>query len=488
MKRNVLSSVGRAAAGAAGCLFALSGCLTVGPAYQAPRVAVPDRWQTEAIQGVAQDQAPMQTWWKIFKDPALDALMAEVRTNNQDLAAAVARLDEASARYGIARSARVPSLDGVGGVARARDSERVRSHDSQNNNPYMLYDAGFTMSWEPDLWGRVRRSIEVAHGQWQASLEDVRDMLVVLQSDAATAYLQFRTVQQRLVYARGNVALQEGTLKLTQDRHKAELTGELDVRQAELNLASTRALLPQLEAQRDQALNRVCVLCGKLPGALVPLLRQTNSVPVVTALPSFLPADLLRHRPDVRAAERRLAAQTAQIGVAAGDLYPQFALNGFFEWEASKSGNLFNPQARTYSFGPSFRWALFNAQRIRNNIRAEEAAAREALAHYEQTVLAAYEESEDALSAYANELNRLTSLRAAAVAAAQSAKLVDTLYRTGLTDFQNVLDMHRALFQQQDALASSEGAAVQYLVALYKALGGGWELPADPLPTTRPEP
>jgi len=424
-----------------------------------------------------QSKAPMQTWWSIFRDPALDAIIGDVRTNNLDLVAAVARMDEAAARYGIAFSGLVPTIDGVGGVTRLRDSERINYHGSLPNNPYTLYDAGFTMGWELDIWGRVRRSIEAAHGQWQASLEDARDLLVILQSDAASTYLQFRTVQQRLVYARNNVVMQEGTLKLTRDRHAAELTGELDVRQAELNLASTRALIPQLEAQRAQSLNRLCTLSGKFPGSLNQLLQDTNGVQVVTAFPAFLPAELLRHRPDIRAAERRLAAQTAQIGVAKGDLYPMFSLNGSFEWQASKSGNLFNSDSAAYGFGPSFRWALFNGQRIRNNIRAEEALTREALANYEQTVLKAYQESEDALSAYANELSRLESLRAAVAAATQSVKLVDTLYRTGLTDFQNVLDMQRELFQQQDAQASSEGTATQYLVAVYKAFGGGWETP-----------
>lgn len=465
-------------------LLVSAGCMTVGPDYTAPKTAVPDAWQAAAVKGMEQSKAPLQTWWRIFRDPALDALIGDVRTNNLALSAAAERLAEAAARYDIARSGQVSAIDGVGGVTRLRNSERINSNASLPNNPYTLNDVGFTMGWELDLWGRVRRNIEVARGHWEATLEDTRDLLVILQSEAATTYLQFRTVQQRLVYARSNVELQEGTLKLTRDRHAADLTGELDVRQAELNLASTRALIPQLEAQRDQTLNTLCMLSGKLPGSLTHLLRDTAGVRAVTAFPAVLPAELLRGRPDVRSAERRLAAQTARIGVAEGDLYPLFSLNGSFAWHASSSGNLLDPAATAYGFGPSFRWALFNGQRIRNTIRAEEALTRAALADYEQTVLKAYQESEDALSAYAGELTRLDSLRAAVTAAQRSVALVNTRYRTGLTDFQNVLDMQRELFRQQDAQAFSEGATAQYLVAVYKAFGGGWDEPSPPVAKT----
>ena len=477
----------RLAASAVCSLLAIAGCKTVGPDYHSPATAVPDAWQAAAAKDLARAGAPLQTWWKVFNDPALDALIAEVRTNNFSLAAAAARLDEAAARYGVALGALAPSVSGAGEASRKRVSERVRTFDSQLNNPYMSYSAGFDMSWEIDLWGRVKRSVEAAQGGWQASLEDSRDLLVVLQATAATTYIQFRTLQQRLVYLRSNAAMQEGTLKLTQDRRKAELTGELDVRQAELNLATTHALIPQLEAQRDQALNGLCALCGRLPGTLGHLLAQTSSVPVVATVPALLPADLLRQRPDVRAAERRLAAQTARVGVAMGDLYPLFTLNGSLAWQSSESGHLFDPQARAYGFGPSFRWTLLDGQRVRNSIRAEEALAREALANYEQSVRDALRESEDALAAYAGELRRLESLRAAVTAAQQSVKLADTLYRTGLTDFQNVLDMQRALLQQQDAQAASEGAASQNLVAVYRAFGGGWPEPAE-LPSPRVEP
>lgn len=469
---------------AAGWLLACSGCSVVGPDYHAPVTSAPDAWQTAAIRGLGASQVPFQTWWRAFGDPALDGVIADVSSNNLDVAAAVARMEEAAARYGYARIAEEPVVDGVGGMHRTRNSERVRTHASQFDNPFWLYDAGFTMSWEIDVWGRVKRSLEAARGQWEATVEDRRDVLVMAQADAASVYVNLRTLQQRLAFARGNVTLQEKTLSLTRDRHGAGLTGELDVRQAELNLASTRAFIPQLEAQTDQSLNRLCVLCGKQPGAMRHLLQASQELPEAAGLPALLPAELLRRRPDVRAAERRLAAQTAQVGVATAELYPAFALNGSFEWQASKSGNLFDPQARTYGIGPSFRWNLLNRDRIRDNIRAEEAVARQALAAYEKTVLGAYQESEDALSAYANELTRLGALREAVAAATRSVALVDTLYRNGLTDFQNVLDTQRALFQQQDALASAQGGAAQELIAIYKAFGGGWEPPAAEKPGT----
>lgn len=460
-------------------LMLVVGCKVVGPSFTKPETRVPDAWQAAAIQSLGASKVPFQTWWQAFNDPALETLIGDVSSNNLDVAAAVARMEEAAARYGYSRIAEEPVVDGVGGMSRARNSERVRMHQSQFNNPYWLYDAGFTMSWEIDLWGRVTRSIEAARGQWEASVEDNRDMLVLVQADTAATYVSLRTLQRRLAFVRGNVTLQEATLKLTRDRHTAGLTGELDIRQAELNLASTRALIPQLEAQLDQALNRLCVLSGKLPGTMKHLLPNAAGLSEVADLPSLLPAELLRRRPDVRAAERRLASQTAQIGVATAELYPAFTLNGAFEWQASKSGNLFNPQARTYGIGPSFRWNLLNRDRIRDSIKVEEALTRQALAAYEKTVLGAYQESEDALSAYANELTRLASLREAVTAATRSVSLVDTLYRTGLTDFQNVLDTQRALFQQQDALASSQGVASQFLIAVYKSFGGGWEPPAQ---------
>jgi NodT family efflux transporter outer membrane factor (OMF) lipoprotein len=317
--------------------------------------------------------------------------------------------------------------------------------------------------------------MQSANASFESTVEDYRDLLVVLQASAADAYMGIRTAQQRLLFTRTNVALQKKTLKLTKDRYEAELTGELDVRQAEMNIASTLALIPQLEVDLTKRVNQLCFLAGKQPGAYNYLLNVTNAVTDINQLPSMLPANLLRNRPDIRAAERRLAAQTAMIGVASGDLYPMFSLNGFFDWQASDTGDWFNSDARSYGFGPSFHWSIFNYGRVKSQIFAEEARTRQAQADYEQIVLAAWQESEDALTLYTKEIDRKKILEQAVKAAQRSVELVNTLYKNGLTDFQNVLDMQRELFQQQDALALSKGNMASDLIAIYKAFGGGWQ-------------
>ena len=256
-------------------------------------------------------------------------------------------------------------------------------------------------------------------------------------------------------------------------RFEAGLTGELDVRQAEMNLAATTAQVPTLKAGIEQALNGLCGLTGRLPGGLEAL-REPAPVPAADTLPGILPADLLRRRPDIRSAERRLAAQTAKIGVAQADYYPQLALNGTFALAATDAGEFGKKASQDYGIGPSLTWAIFTAGKVRHHVKAEEAAARAARADYEQTVLAAFGECEDALAALANDGERLAALREAVTAAEQTAALVDELYRTGLTDFQGVLDAQRQLAQYQDALAQSLGQSAADLVAAYKAFGGGW--------------
>lgn len=452
----------------------ISGCLMIGPDYEKPQTSIPDAWHTSVAKDLSSQETPMRLWWTVFNDKELNQIIQDVCSNNYSLATASEVIQETAARFGISRSAILPEIWADGSYNRLRDSERIKFKGDYPDNPYNLYDTGFSMSWELDLWGRVKRGVIAAGANLGASIEDYRDLLVVLQAKAATTYIGIRTTQQRLIYARNNLALQTKTLKLTKNRFEAELTSELDVRQAEMNIASTKALIPQLETFLSINANRLCMLAGKAPGAYDHLLKKSAPLPTDLTIPAVLPADLLRNRPDIRASERRLAAQTQMIGIAEAELFPMFSLNGYFDWQASTSSDWFDPQSRTYGFGPSFSWSIFNYGRVHSNIAMEEAHAKQAMSAYQQTVLEAWQESENSLIAYTKEVERKSILRDAVKAANRSAELVQVQYKNGLTDFQNVLNTQRELFIQQDSLAVSEGTAAANLIAVYKAFGGGW--------------
>jgi NodT family efflux transporter outer membrane factor (OMF) lipoprotein len=335
------------------------------------------------------------------------------------------------------------------------------------------------MTWELDLWGRIRRSVESADASLQASVENYRDILVVLYADIAVNYINARTLQERIHIAENNLDAQTETLTLTQNRFDSGLVPALDVSQSKLNLFRTQSLIPPLRQQWIEAINRLSVLTGKMPFALQQELEESKPIPVVTGgLAVGVPADLLRQRPDIRRAERELAAQHALIGATRAELYPTLTLPGTLAVEAFDD-NPFDSGNTYYSFGPQLRWSLFNGKRIRSQVDAEEAATQAVLHAYEQTLLLALEEVEDAMAAYAHEKDRIQSLEVAATAAQQSVDLVTDLYKSGLTDFQNVLNMEQALLEQQNQLAASRGRVSGYLVNIYKALGGGWHIPGD---------
>lgn len=460
--------------------FFLTGCRTAaGPDFQAPIPRIPDTWQisetTDSL-SVFESMALFDEWWYVFKDPILTRLVSDVQKKNQDLTAAAARLDSYAAAYGVARAGLMPMINAQGGISRERETERMRNPLNQPiaGNPTWMYQAGFVMSWEIDVWHKVRRSMEAARGDWDASVEDRRNLMVMLQAQAASQYILLRTAQQRFAFAQKNVALQEETLQLVQDRFDAGLTGELDVHQAKMNLASTRARLPSLKTQQTEALNALCLLTGQLPGELNGLLAS-KPIPAASTLPRMLPAELIRKRPDIRSAERTLAAQTAKIGMARADFYPALALDGMFSLASTDSGEFFSSNAQKYSIGPSFTWSLFNGGLIRSRVQMEEAATRTALAGYEQTVLTAFQECENALAGYINEGATLNALHQAVESTQKSVELSQSLYVTGLVNFQNVLDMQRQLASYQDQLAQSMGQSAVGLVAVYKAFGGGWE-------------
>jgi multidrug efflux system outer membrane protein len=459
--------------------LAFGGC-TVGPDYQAPEIStVPDAWHAAATDGLGEGVAPLQTWWAVFDDDELTSLIERSRISNLSLREAVWRVEEARSLRGVVAGQRVPNVD--------LGAEAGRSQPSDNGplgalapeggfDAGDLYDVGVGASWELDLWGRVRRQVEAADAEVEASVEDYRDVLVSLFGEVAVNYVSVREQQKRLRLARANVAGQEDTLELTNDRFDAGLVSGLDVAQAESNLANTRSLIPVLETSLQLALNRLAVLLGTTPGALDAELSAEAPIPdEPEAVTTGLPAELLRQRPDIRAAERRLAAQTARIGVATAELYPQFSLTGFLGLQATSAGDLFSSDSINWSIGLPIRWKLFAGGAVRSQIAAEEARTEQLLASYEQAVLLALEEVEGAMVAYEQEVERRARLGESVDATQRSLDLVLTQYRAGLTDFQNVLDTQRSLLNRQDELAASEGLVIKNLVALYRALGGGWD-------------
>lgn len=451
----------------------IPGC-KVGPDYSCPEVEVPDTWQEKLTKGMQSGDAPLENWWNTLSDPVLSKLIEKAEIGNLDLKQAYSRVIEAKAAVGFAQGELYPSVDGVGFYDRTRYSENglnpLAAGDQTN-----LHNIGLDSSWEIDVFGRINRNIESAGAAYQASIEDYHDVSVALYSEVARNYVLYRTLGQRIEYAQQNIKIQRSTLELTQNRFDAGLAPQLDIQQASLNLHNTESIVPQLKVFQTEAINRLSVLLGENPGGLKKLLDDHKAIPVNPDIVVVnLPRELLRQRPDIRRAERQLASQNARIGVAEAGLYPVFSLSGSFAMESTNAADLGDSGSRAYGFGPSFRWNLFDGNRVKNSIRIEEERTRQAYLAYEQTVLSAFEEVEDAMVAYVKLTQRRDSLLASVKSAKRSVELVETLYRNGLTDFQNVLDMQRSLFNQQDSLAQTQGDVIQSLIRIYRSLGGGW--------------
>jgi len=455
----------------------IGGC-SVGPNYEPVEMETPDAWHAKVAQAESGGFDISKQWWKIFEDEKLEELILLARENNPDLETAYWRLREARYQRDLATGDFYPDLDAKGSYSRYRSSENGRTPPlpGAGADQYNLHNVGFDSSWEIDIFGRTSRYVESAQANLEAKIESYHDVMVSLYSEVATNYIDLRSAQARIKYAVDNIKSQSETLELTLARYKAEISPELDVEQAKLNLANTKAQIPSLRIIEAAAINRLCALVSISPSELFQELSVTKKIPVAhDEILISLPTELLRRRADIRNAERNLASQTAKIGMAKSQLYPSFTLTGTFEFEAMNFADLGNLSSRQYSFGPGFRWNIFDAKRIKNNVKIEEAKTKQLYSLYEKTVLGAIEDVENSFSAYHYEKQRCDSLSQSVVAAKRSVKLVDTLYRNGLTEFQNVLDMQRTLFVQQDNLAQSRGAVSKNMIRICKALGGGWE-------------
>ncbi|AQT67902.1 Outer membrane protein OprM precursor [Anaerohalosphaera lusitana] len=453
------------------------GC-TVGPDYSHPGLLVPDKWQAELQRGLNADELDVAGWWQRYSDPTLIELVETARSKNLDVQQAFVRIAEARSALAATMGRYYPDINASGYYTRFRNSENITAIEAAgtSGDQYNIHNLGFDASWEIDVFGDIRRSVEASRAAYEATIEDFHDVLVILTADVAFNYFELLATRKRINFAEQNIILQKEMRELTKNRFDAEIAPELDVEQAELNLANTESILPTLRILETAALNRLAVLLGKNPGQIDKLLTDRTELP---ALPDDilvgLPVELIRHRPDIRSAERELARQVAEIGIATSELYPQFSLDGFFAFQSLDLSTLDNWGSRTYGFGPAFVWNIFDGNRIRNNIDIQKSQADQALVGYEQTLLLALEDVENAMVAYVQERERSDALQRSVTAARRSVELVSELYRNGLTDFQNVLDMQRTLFEQQDQLAQSSGQVAINSARIYKALGGWWD-------------
>ncbi len=463
---------------------ALAGC-AVGPNFAPPVPPVADKYLESHNPAVKTDRQNYRDWWKVFHDPVLDRLIETAYDQNLTLLSAGTRVLQARAELGVAVGEFYPQQQGGYGAT----TYNRPSHADEAANPQLSLSnfwqsqLGLKAAWELDFWGKFRRGVESADAAYLASIASYDDVLVTLLGDVASTYIGIRTLEKQIIYARENIVRQKEALQIAHDRFTGGTATKLDVYQAENVLGQTQATVPQLTIQLQHGLNALRVLLGMAPEPLGALMgHETGRIPA--APPKIfigVPADLLRRRPDVRAAELKAAAQSAQIGVAVSDLYPAISLTGRIGGSAStingaRLSSVFTPAGLTYSFGPTFQWNLLNYGQITNNIRLQDATLQQYLVDYQQTVLNAEKDVEDGISTYLQSRIAVEDLRRS-VAAANGALGISILeYQQGTRDFTSVLTSEQNLLTAENDLAIAEGNAPLGVTAVYKALGGGWQI------------
>ncbi|HEX4129849.1 MAG TPA: efflux transporter outer membrane subunit [Pirellulales bacterium] len=474
---------GAAIAIALGALSIAGGCTSlrqwwrngfkVGPNAVTPCAPVSAGWVDAGDPRISGWPAEGCYWWTTFNDASLNSLVDAAYRQNLDLRTAGARILEARAQRNVAAGNLFPQRQTA--LAAYAHGQLPQNLGLPLPGTFNVWTDGFNASWEIDFWGRYRRAVEAADGDLGASVERYGETLVMLLSEVATSYVQMRTYEQRLEYARRNVIIQRGTTKIAEDRYRSGRSSEVDVRQARSILAQTEASIPPLEAGRRQAANQLCILLGtpvndlaaQLPPAAIP------RAPIELAV--GIPADLLRRRPDVRRAAREAGAQGARIGVAEADMYPRLAINGFIGYAANDLSDLFNSKSFVGFIIPTLQWNVLNYGRILNNVRAADARYQQSLLQYQQTVLTAGREVEDALVGFLQSQQQAARLQDAVTEAERFVELVDLQYQAGVVDFNRVFNAQSTLVTVQDQLATARGNIALNLIQTYRALGGGWE-------------
>lgn len=464
--------------------LALAGC-TVGPNFHRPLAGVPSQWTAPATRGASAGvESQTDLWWKSFNDPELDSLIQRAVAANYDLKLATARVDEARAARGVAKSDYYPQINANVAATRNRvyDVALVPSGSGGiSPTPVGLgisnFKGSFDTSWELDIFGRIRREIEASTADLAASEQDRRNVLVTLLGDVGRYYADLRGFQARLTIAERNIGVDEDTVALTRALSQAGQATERDVAQAQAQLESIRAQVPVFRSNIATTLHRLSVLTGQQPGALDAEFADRKPILIVPPdVPVGLPSDLLERRPDIQRTEAELAAATARVGQAKAEYFPRFTLLGTAGRQASQLHDLSLGLGNYFSVGPSVSLPVFTGGRIRSNVAVQGARMKQATDTYQSTVLAALEETENALVNYATEQDRRDRLEAAVSADKTALELANVQYRAGLSDFLNVLQSERDLYANEDQLAQSQAAISTNLIALYKALGGGWSI------------
>jgi len=467
-------------------MLVISGCAMVGPDYVKPTAPEAEKWLEADNPQLNSSTTDFGHWWAVFNDPVLDELVQTAYQQNLTLQIAGLRIYEARAQLGIAFGFQFPQTQQGLGSGSLNQISKNAPNSAGADRYYSSYDIGLDAAWELDLWGKFRRAVQTGVANLEASIADYDDILVSLTAEVARTFVALRTSEERLAVARQNLALQKRSLEIAEVRFKAGAVTELDVSQARALLNSTEASIPGFETDIRQAKNALAILLGKLPGEIDAMLGGSGLIPKMPAEVNVgIPAELLRRRPDIRFAERQLAAQSAQIGFAKADLFPHFSLFGSWGFQTSsqtdfRSNNaqfsdLFNKSSIAYSTGAGFNWDLFNYGRITNKVRVEDARFQELAVNYENTVIRAAQEVEDAMVGFLKSQDAVLFLAEAVKASKRSVDLSMIQYREGLVDYQRVLDTQRDLTTQQDKLVFTAGSVGQNLIALYRALGSGWE-------------
>ena len=451
----------------------------MGPDYCPAGGPVADEWLDDEDPNVVSEPMDYSYWWAVFRDPVLDELVDTAYHENLTIKIACQRIVEARAQRGIAFGNLFPQQQQIfGSYSRNEFSDTSYPFgDFPIRKHFDDWITGFDASWELDIWGRVHRGIESADANLDAQVANYDDILVMVQAEVASAYLQLRTTEERLALAHENVELQKRTLQIIQHRFDQGVVSELDLRQAKSALAATRSLIPALEEGHRKAETGLCILLGLPPQKLPALERGPQAIPEVPPeVIVGIPAELLLRRPDIRRAEREAGAQCAQIGIATAELYPHIGISGNIAFNSEHFEELFAWDSITGSVGPGFQWNILNYGRIKNNIHVQDARFRQLVLQYQNTVLQANKEVEDGIVSFLKEKVRAQLLEEGVQETEKAAQLAMLQYEQGFADYQRVLDTQRALVQQQDGLAASRGKVAVNLVAVYKALGGGWQM------------